>query len=51
VGRKLLFFKNEPEKLLKTNDRAEKRTGETAKRTENEAAELVENTEGLKKRT
>jgi hypothetical protein len=31
--KRILFFKNEPEKLLKTNDRQKKRTGKMAKRT------------------
>jgi len=51
VGQKTTFFKNEPEKLLKTKDRLKKRTGEMAKRTENEATDLVENNRGLEKRT
>jgi hypothetical protein len=51
VGQKTTFFKNEPEKLLKTKDRQKKRTGEMAKRTQNEATDLVENAGGSKKRT
>ncbi len=36
---------------MKTNDRPEKRTGKTGKRTENEATEVVENIRVHKKRT
>jgi len=41
----MLFFKNEPEKLLKTKDLAQKRTGNEP---ENEAEKLLKTLERIK---